>query len=62
MIKREHLTLENRRLLEKNNKINQRIETMKAQGADQSEIDYEKSIMSDEEINKLNSFTDYCNK
>ncbi len=62
MIKREQLTTENKKLIEKSKKINSRIETLIIQGADQSEIDYEKSILSEEETTKLNSFTDHCNK
>lgn len=62
MIKRVQLTSDNKRLLEKNQKLNNRIETLKAQGAEQSEIDYEKSMMSTEETNQLNSFTEHCNK
>lgn len=62
IIKRDHLILENKRLLEKNQKINARIELLIAQGASQPEIDYEKTIMSTEEINKLSSFTEHCNK
>ncbi len=62
MIKREQLTTENKRLLDKNDKINSRVESLIAQGAEQTEIDYERSIMSSEEKNKLSSFTDHCNK
>lgn len=62
MIKRAQLTSENKRLLEKSHKLNNRIETLKAQGAEQSEIDYEKSMMSIEETSQLNSFTEHCNK
>lgn len=62
IIKREHLVQENKRLLEKNQKINARIDLLVAQGASQAEIDYEKTIMSAEEMNKLNSFTEHCNK
>lgn len=62
IIKREHLVQENKRLLEKNQKINARIDLLVAQGASQAEIDYEKTIMSTEEMNKLNSFTEHCNK
>ncbi len=62
MIKREQLTTENKRLLEKNDKISNRVELLKSQGAEQSEIDYERSIMSSEEKVKLSSFTDHCKK
>ena len=62
MIKREQLASENKRLLEKSKKVNSRVETLIAQGAAQSEIDYEKSIMSSEETKQLNSFTEHCNK
>lgn len=62
MLKREHLIVENKRLLEKNQKINVRIDLLKAQGAGQTEIDEEKSIMSPDELIKLNSFTTHCNK
>ena len=62
MLKREHLIVENKRLLEKNQKINVRIDLLKAQGAGQAEIDEEKAIMSSDELIKLNSFTAHCNK
>lgn len=62
IIKREQLTSENKRLLKKDEKIKQRIESLIAQGAEQSEIDYEKSIMSQEELSQLSSFTTHCNK
>lgn len=56
------MTSENKRLLKKDEKIKQRIESLIAQGAEQSEIDYEKSIMSQEELSQLSSFTTHCNK
>ena len=62
MLKREHLTQENKRLLEKNQKISVRIEILTSQGAEQAEIDEEKAIMSIEELGKLNSFTEHCKK
>ena len=62
MIKRDQLCTENKRLFEKSEKIKSRIELLIAQGAEQSEIDYEKSIMSLDETSRLNSFTTYCNK
>jgi len=62
MLKREHITQENKRLLEKNEKINVRIGILTAQGAEQAEIDEERAIMSVEELGKLNSFTEHCKK
>jgi len=62
MLKREFLNGENKRLLEKNKKINTIIESLKAQGAEQSEMDDVKAMMSSEEIKLLNSVNDHCRK
>ena len=61
-IKREHMTAENKRLLEKSEKIKTRIEALVAQGAEQQEIDYERSTINVEETNKLNSFTEHSKR
>ena len=62
LLKRRQLAAENRSLLEKGHKINARVECLRAQGADQAEIDYERSIMSGEETAKLKSFTVHSDK
>ena len=62
MKRREHLTCENRRLIEKKRKINARVELLILEGAEKEEIDYEKSLMSADETKKLNSFTEHCKK
>lgn len=62
MIKREYLSAENKRLLEKNKKINAIIDSLKVQGADQSEIDDVRSMMTHEERNMLNCINDHTNK
>ena len=62
MLKRESLTIENRRLLEKNKKINTIIESLIVQGADMSEINDVKAMISSDELNLLNSVTEHCNK
>lgn len=62
MVKRQQLVAENKSLLEKGHKTNSRIECLQAQGADQAEIDYERSIISAEETAKLTSFTAYSDK
>lgn len=62
IIKREYLTSENKRLLEKNKKVNTIIESLKSQGADQGEIDDVKAMIGEEELNSLNSFNDHSNR
>lgn len=62
MIKRDFLNAENKRLLEKNKKINTLIESLKSQGAEQAEIDDVKAMMSAEEVKLLNSVNDQCRK
>ncbi len=62
MIKRDFLTSENKRLLEKNKKIEAIVETLKAQGADQMEINEVKAMVSQEELSLLASFNDHSNK
>lgn len=62
MVKRQQLVAENKSLLEKGHKVNSRIECLQAQGADQSEIDYERSIISADETAKLNSFAAHSDK
>ena len=62
MLKREHLSAENKRLLEKSAKIDAMIEALVAQSADQADIDDVKSMMNLEELNSLNKITDRCNK
>jgi DNA-directed RNA polymerase III subunit RPC3 len=62
MIRREFLTSENKRLLEKSNKVNTIVESLKAQGADQIEIDDVKAMMSSDELALLESFKDHSNK
>lgn len=62
MLKREHLSAENKRLLEKSAKIDAMIEALVAQSADQADIDDVKSMMNHEELNSLNKITDRCNK
>lgn len=62
MIKREFLTSENKRLIEKSKKIDGIIESLQLQGAEQVEIDEVKSMISDEELKMLNSFNDHVNR
>ena len=62
MLKREFLIAENKRLLEKNKKVNTIIESLIAQGADMSEINDVKGMISSDELNLLNSVTDHCDK
>jgi hypothetical protein len=62
MLKREHLTLENKRLLEKNQKVNTIIESLITQGAEQAEIDDVKLMITAEELKSLNCINDRCNK
>ena len=62
MIKRDYLTSENKRLLEKSKKIETIVETLKTQGADQMEINEVKSMMSLDELALLSSFNDHVNK
>jgi DNA-directed RNA polymerase III subunit RPC3 len=62
MVKRQQLVAENKSLLDKGHKINSRIESLQAQGADQAEIDYERSIISAEETAKLKSFSGHSDK
>lgn len=62
MIKREYSTQGNKRLLEKNKKVNTIIETLKSQGAEQAEIDDVKSMISQEDLNLLNSFEKHLNR
>ena len=62
MLKREFLSAENKRIIEKNKKVNTIIETLIAQGADVSEINDIKGTMSREELNLLNSVTEHCDK
>ncbi|CAF0854545.1 unnamed protein product [Brachionus calyciflorus] len=62
IIKREYLTSENKRLIEKNKKINSIIESLQTQGAEQAEIDEVKSMISPEEHNMLNSFNDHVQR
>lgn len=62
MIKREFLAAENKRLLEKNKKLNTIIDSLKVQGADSSEIEDVKGMMSIEDIKLLTSVNDHCNK
>lgn len=62
IIKREHLSAENKRLLEKNKKVNAIMEMLKLQGADQAEIDDVKQMMSAEDLNLLGSVNGHCDK
>lgn len=62
MIRRDFLGGENKRLLEKNKKINAIIDSLKAQGAEQTEIDDVRAMMSSEELKLLNSVNDHCKK
>jgi predicted membrane chloride channel (bestrophin family) len=62
MLKREFLSAENKRLLEKNKKVNTIIETLIAQGADMAEINDVKAMMSKDDLSMLNSVTEHCDK
>jgi hypothetical protein len=62
MLKREHLALENKRLLEKNKKVNTIVESLVAQGAEQVEIDDVKMMITADELKLLNCIKDHCNK
>lgn len=62
MIRRDFLGGENKRLLEKNKKISAIIDSLKAQGAEQTEIDDVRAMMSSEELKLLNSVNDHCKK
>ena len=62
MLRREFLTSENKRLLEKSKKINSIVDSLKAQNAEQMEIDEVKSMMSSDEHRLLDSFNDHSNK
>ena len=62
VIKREFLTSENKRLLEKSKKIDNIVETLKTQGAEQAEIDEVRAMMSVNDIALLASFNDHSNK
>jgi len=62
MLKREFLTAENKRLLEKNKKMNAIIETLVAQGADMTEINDVKGMISADDVRLLNSVTEDCDK
>lgn len=62
MQKREFLTAENKRLLEKSKKVNTIIETLVSQGADMAEINEVKGIISADDVRLLNSITQHCDK
>lgn len=62
LIKRDFLTAENKRLLEKNKKINTLVESLKSQGAEQTEIDDVRAMMSCDEVKMLSCVYDHCQK
>lgn len=62
MIKRDYLNGENKRLLEKNKKINSLVESLKAQGAEQAELDDVRAMMSADEVKMLSSVNEDCKK
>lgn len=62
MIKRDFLNGENKRLLEKNKKIDTLIESLRAQGAEQAEIDDVRAMMSSDEVKMLSSINGDCKK
>ena len=62
MIRREHLTGENRRLLEKSKKVNAMIESLVAQSAEAAEIEDVRAMITPEETKQLDLVTSHCNK
>jgi hypothetical protein len=62
MTRQEQELSENKRLLEKQKKIDAIVQTLKTQGAEQMEIDDLQSMLTSQESNKLKHINEICNR